>query len=192
MVLSSPAGSYLVDLLKLRASGQELAQLFEDIKITKVGIDIEQQLLWLQRDFSVFSANVFDFREILRCENLSADPLTLSIELFEETIRSYRNLLFKRPLAPIDYQYLSSVGRLPYRILTGCHRLCLEYPIESLRKTYYLSNVLCERDWVHRPMTLNEMEMEIFSGKENVPWEGSDIKLKRLHRWREHAGRMYD
>lgn len=41
-------------------------QVFDDIRIAKVGIDIEKQLQWLQRDFSVFSANVFDFKEIFK------------------------------------------------------------------------------------------------------------------------------
>lgn len=35
-------------------------------RILKVGLNIEQQLLWLQRDFSVFTINVFDLRDALR------------------------------------------------------------------------------------------------------------------------------
>jgi hypothetical protein len=53
-------------------------QLFEDPTIVKIGLAMDPQLLWLQRDFGIFTANVFDLKETLSSEGIPADPCSLS------------------------------------------------------------------------------------------------------------------
>jgi hypothetical protein len=38
---------------------------------------MDSQLLWLQRDFDIFTVNIFDFNEIVNNERMLTDPCSM-------------------------------------------------------------------------------------------------------------------
>ncbi|BDA42121.1 probable exosome component 10 at N-terminal half [Coccomyxa sp. Obi] len=67
MQLSTRTADYLVDVIALRSIvGSVLAPIFADVKIVKVLHGADSDIVWLQRDFGIYVANLFDTGQAAR------------------------------------------------------------------------------------------------------------------------------
>ncbi|CAL8468190.1 g7729 [Coccomyxa elongata] len=67
MQLSTRTADYLVDVITLRSIvGPVLAPIFADVKILKVLHGADSDIVWLQRDFGIYVANLFDTGQAAR------------------------------------------------------------------------------------------------------------------------------
>lgn len=162
----------------------------------KLGIAFERQLQWLQRDFSIFSVNCFDIKELLAAAELPADISCLSEKLFNRTIERPEKpeLMYCRPLASEQKEYLSDCTALTTRIIATHPKYFFDQPTEALERAYYNSNFHCRHAYRHRTETVGDLEAVIFVGKENMIFRTDDSlwKLKKLTKWREHTAKMRD
>ncbi|KAF8569341.1 hypothetical protein P879_05045 [Paragonimus westermani] len=144
--LSTRDGDYIIDALALRDHLYKLNEIFTNPRVTKVFHGSDSDLMWLQRDFSVYVVNLFDTGVAARELQLGRFSLTYLLQRYVNVRASKKYQLADwriRPLPDelIEYArtdthyliYVASVmcqelqdrGRL-HVVLERCRQLCLK------------------------------------------------------------------
>ena len=92
--------TFLVDLLKLRQEFPKLCKIsLEDPNLLKIGLSMQDQIKWLQRDFKIFMIGTFDLKELLSIWSIPLDIQSLSREFLKATTfpNARESNLYKRP-----------------------------------------------------------------------------------------------
>ncbi|KAA3681863.1 exosome complex exonuclease RRP6, partial [Paragonimus westermani] len=144
--LSTRDGDYVIDALALRDHLYKLNEIFTNPRVIKVFHGSDSDLMWLQRDFSVYVVNLFDTGVAARELQLGRFSLTYLLQRYVNIRASKKYQLADwriRPLPDelIEYArtdthyllYVASVmcqelqdrGRL-HAVLERCRQLCLK------------------------------------------------------------------
>ncbi|CAE6200508.1 unnamed protein product [Arabidopsis arenosa] len=83
MQISTRTEDYIVDTFKLRIHiGPYLREIFKDPKKKKIMHGADRDIIWLQRDFSIYVCNLFDTGQASRVLNLERNSLEFLLQHF--------------------------------------------------------------------------------------------------------------
>lgn len=116
--ISCEESDYVIDCFKLREEIQQLNQVFTNPKILKLGLDSNDKLLWLQRDFGVYVLNLIDLKFILNSLSLPTSLPFLANKFLDFSFKNiYKEFDFrKRPINSQEKLFLRSFSHFILRL----------------------------------------------------------------------------
>ncbi|XP_074566387.1 protein RRP6-like 2 [Curcuma longa] len=198
MQISTRDEDFVIDTLKLRIYvGQYLREVFKDHSKRKVMHGADRDILWLQRDFSIYVCNLFDTGQASRVLQMERNSLEYLLHHFcgVEANKDYQNADWRlRPIpdemlkyAREDTHYLlyiydhmkrtllaesSDANDLILEVYKRSSTICMQlYKKEIFTDTSFLSI------YGLRDADLNAMQLAVASG---------------LYQWRDYIARVED
>ncbi|KAK9816813.1 hypothetical protein WJX72_005334 [[Myrmecia] bisecta] len=213
MQLSTRSEDFIVDTLALRSElGRHFGPIFADVRVVKVLHGADSDILWLQRDFGIYVANMFDTGQAARVLEFPGLGLAYLLQHFCDIKADKKYQLADwrvRPLSPemlhyarSDTHYLLYIyDRLKEELLAQADRvpanLCVQLPAEVAPGA--LGTVL-ERS---RRLCLQLYEKELFTEtsyldlynrcRETNPLDAEQLAVfAGLFAWRDRIARELD
>lgn len=191
--ISFDAGDFLIDALRLREHLHLLNRLFTNSNILKVGMNCQEKLLWLQRDFGIFSVNFLDLALIVRQLSLPDSLPFLANKFLGFSFKDiYVEFDFrKRPVGQAEQTYLRSFSHLILRIFFAVKDLAPKFGFDKFFEHIFdESKMLCLPTY-EKPYPL-EMYSRVFADAHFNLNKTYANKLSKLLMWRDYTARLVD
>jgi len=191
--ISFDTQDYLIDALKLREHLHILNRAFTSSQILKIGMNCQEKLLWLQRDFGIFNVNFLDLSLIVRQLNLP-DSLPFLANKFLGF--SFKNIYVefdfrKRPINQAEKIYLQSFSHLILRLFFAVKDLIPKFGFDKFfEQIFEESKMFCFYTY-EKPFPL-EAYSHIFSDARFNLNKTHANKLIKLMMWRDYTARLAD
>jgi len=197
MQISTMHKDYLIDTLSLRSELHQLNEIFTKPSILKVFHGADMDILWLQRDLSLYIVNMFDTHQ-------AAVQLDLPYRSLMKLLKKYCNIDINkcfqladwriRPLTPEMMKYArEDTHYLLYikDILTNELIDAANGKTNILKVVYDRSTDICKRTYV-KPVWTEESCMDMYR-KERRNFNNKQMyAFVELHKWRDHVARQED
>lgn len=197
--LSSPDKDWIVDPYPIWSEMTTLNELFADPKIVKVIHGADNDVMWLQRDFSVYLVNLFDTHVAAKVLNFPAGSRSYAFLLYHycgvKADKQYQLADWRiRPLPEEMVRY----ARTDTRYLIHVYNLMKNSLIEDgnennnlLRSTLDSSTELCKRRFC-KPVITPTSHMALLR-RSGIFFNSRQLHaLKGLYQWRDKVAREED
>lgn len=197
--ISTRQKDYIIDAIELRDDLHELNEIFANPNIVKVLHGADGDVLWLQRDLSVYIVNMFDTHQA--CQELSFPKKSLAYLMeFYCSVNANKTKSMKtadwrvRPLSEELYTYArEDTHYLLYIFDCLRHALLEQSTGESnlLKVVYDLSLNICKRPY-EKPR-IKPDSIKRFATKNYLEFNSRQMYvLEKLYLWRDKVAREKD
>ncbi|XP_058793468.1 exosome component 10 isoform X2 [Phymastichus coffea] len=197
MQISTRDTDYLVDTLSLRSDLHILNEVFTKPSILKVFHGAESDILWLQRDLSLYIVNMFDTHQAAK--HLELPFLSLAyllkthchidpnkhFQLADWRIRPLPEELMK--YARDDTHYLLYLKD----VLTNQLIDVANGQTNVLKAVYGRSTDICKKTYI-KPIWTEDSYLSMYRKSQKMFNNRQVHALKELHKWRDETARMED
>ena len=197
--LSSPDKDWIVDPYPIWSEMTLLNELFADPKIVKVIHGADNDVLWLQRDFSVYLVNLFDTHIAAKVLNFPAGSRSYAFLLYHycgvKADKQYQLADWRiRPLPEEMIRYARTDTRYLIHVYNLMKNALIENGNENnnlLRSTLDSSTELCKRRFC-KPVLTPTSHMALLR-RSGIFFNSRQLHaLKALYQWRDKAAREED
>ncbi|XP_014214154.2 exosome component 10 [Copidosoma floridanum] len=197
MQISTTDTDYLIDTLSLRSDLHILNKIFTDSSILKVFHGADSDVLWLQRDLSIYVVNMFDTHQAAKQLELPFLSLSYLLKLFcqidinkhfqlaDWRIRPLPNELLRYAREDTHYLlYLKNV--LSNALIDAAHGQS-----NILKSVYMRSTDICKNTY-RKPIWTEESNLNIYRKSQKIFNNRQLYAFKELDRWRDETARIED
>ncbi|XP_015601250.1 exosome component 10 [Cephus cinctus] len=197
MQISTKDTDYIIDTLTLRSELHQLNEILTNPKILKVFHGADQDILWLQRDLSLYIVNMFDTYRAAKQLNLpylslayllktycGLDP-NKHFQLADWRIRPLPDEL--RKYAREDTHYLLYIKDILRNSLIDA----ANGQSNILKAVYDRSTEVCKQVYV-KPIWTEDSYLSMYRKSQKMFNNRQIYALKELHKWRDITARLED
>ncbi|KAJ1524914.1 hypothetical protein ONE63_009772 [Megalurothrips usitatus] len=197
MQISTGETDYIIDTLSLRSDLHVLNEAFTNPKILKVFHGAESDILWLQRDLSLYVVNMFDTYQAAKVLNFAGLSLSFLLKHYCD-INAEKHFQLAdwriRPL-PAELQ-LYARGDTHYLIyIYECMRNALIKSANGqtnlIQAVYQRSTEVCKRRY-HKFILREDSHMELYRKSKKMFHNRQMYALQHLFQWRDKVAREED
>ena len=197
--LSSPDKDWIVDPYPIWSEMTMLNELFADPKILKVIHGADNDVLWLQRDFSVYLVNLFDTHIAAKVLNFPAGSRSYAFLLYHycgvKAEKQYQLADWRiRPLPEEMIRYARTDTRYLIHVYSRMKNALIENGNENnnlLRSTLDSSTELCKRRF-RKPVVTATSHLALLR-RSGIFFNSRQLHaLKQLYGWRDQVAREED
>jgi len=197
MQISTMHKDYLIDTLSLRSELHQLNEIFTKPSILKVFHGADMDILWLQRDLSLYIINMFDTHQAAVQLNLPYRSLMKLLKKYCDIDVNKRFQLADwriRPLTPEMMKY----AREDTHYLLYIKDILRNELIDAangktnlLKVVYDRSTDICKRTYV-KPVWTEESCMDMYRKEQRNFNNRQMYAFVQLHKWRDQIARQED
>ncbi|KAL3318939.1 Exosome component 10 [Cichlidogyrus casuarinus] len=151
MQISSPKKDYLIDTLALRAHMQQMNEVFTNPSIVKVFHGADSDLMWLQRDFSVFVVNLFDTRQAAKALQYQHGSLSYLLMKFVQVKAKKEYQLADWRIRPLPHELIEYARVDTHYLLHIASAMKDELEQNNLLFSVLNRSLQMTRDLYHKP-----------------------------------------
>lgn len=197
MQISTINTDYLIDTLTLRAELHQLNEIFTKPSILKVFHGADMDILWLQRDLSLYVVNMFDTHQAAKQLNLPYLSLAYLLNKYCGIVPNKHFQLADWRIRPLPFEMMRYAREDTHYLLHIKDMLKNEL-IEMangksniLKAVYDQSIEICKRTYV-KPRWTEESCMHLYR-KSQMSFNTKQMyAFVELHRWRDVTAREED
>ncbi|XP_025996569.1 exosome component 10 [Solenopsis invicta] len=197
MQISTITTDYLIDTLTLRSELHRLNEIFTKPSILKVFHGADMDILWLQRDLSLYVVNMFDTHQAARQLNLPYLSLAHLIKKYCDIDLNKQFQLADWRIRPLPLE-LTRYAREDTRYLLYIKDMLNNELIDAangksniLKAVYDQSTEICKRTYV-KPIWTEESCIDLYRKSRKSFNNKQMYALVELHRWRDLIAREED
>ncbi|KAK6616774.1 hypothetical protein RUM43_015116 [Polyplax serrata] len=197
MQISTRDADYIIDTLTLRSALQELNKVFTDPSKVKVFHGADADILWLQRDLSLYVVNMFDTHQAAKLLNYPNLSLAYLLQHFCNVIAQKHFQLADWRIRPLpqelityareDTHYLLYIyDNLKNSLLEKCNG-----QTNLLESAIKESTRICSKVYVKPPFD-KDGHLDIYHRSKKLFDNRQKFALQRLFEWRDATARNLD
>ncbi|XP_018316117.1 exosome component 10 [Mycetomoellerius zeteki] len=197
MQISTIQTDYLIDTLSLRSELHQLNEIFTRSSILKVFHGADMDILWLQRDLSLYIVNMFDTHQAAKQLNLPYLSLAYLLNKYCGIDPNKHFQLADWRIRPLPLE-LMKYAREDTHYLLYIKDMLKNELIDAangksniLKAVYDQSTEICKRTYV-KPIWTEESCMNMYRKSQKSFNNKQIYALMELHRWRDLTARQED
>ncbi|XP_011647610.1 exosome component 10 [Pogonomyrmex barbatus] len=197
MQISTVNTDYLIDTLTLRSELYQLNEIFTKPSILKVFHGADMDILWLQRDLSLYVVNMFDTHQAAKQLNLPYLSLAYLLNKYCNITSNKHFQLADWRIRPLPLE-LMKYAREDTHYLLYIKDVLKNELIDAangksniLKAVYDQSTDICKRTYV-KPIWTEESCMNVYRKSQKSFNNKQMYALLELHRWRDLTAREED
>ncbi|XP_018049348.1 PREDICTED: exosome component 10 isoform X2 [Atta colombica] len=197
MQISTIQTDYLIDTLSLRSELYQLNEIFTKPSILKVFHGADMDILWLQRDLSLYVVNMFDTHQAAKQLNLPYLSLAYLLNKYCEIDPNKHFQLADWRIRPLPVELMKYAREDTHYLLYVKDMLKNELidaangKSNILKAVYDQSTEICKRTYV-KPIWTEESCMNMYRKSQKSFNNKQMYALMELHRWRDLTARQED
>lgn len=197
MQISTISTDYLIDTLTLRSELHQLNEIFTKRSILKVFHGADMDILWLQRDLSLYVVNMFDTHQAAKQLNLPYLSLAYLLNKYCGVDPNKDFQLADWRIRPLPLEMMRYAREDTHYLLYIKDMLKNELidaangKSNILKVVYDQSTEICKRTYV-KPIWTEESCMNMYRKRQKSFNNKQMYALIELHRWRDLTAREED
>lgn len=197
MQISTKDTDYLIDTLTLRSELHILNEVFTKPTILKVLHGADSDILWLQRDLSLYIVNMFDTHQAAKQLALPFLSLAYLLKTYCEVDKNKNFQLADWRIRPLPEE-LMRYARDDTHYLLYLKDILSNALIDSangqnniLKAVYTRSNDICKSTYT-KPIWTETSYLNMYRKSQKMFNNRQLFALKELHQWRDETARLED
>ncbi|XP_018374950.1 PREDICTED: exosome component 10 [Trachymyrmex cornetzi] len=197
MQISTIQTDYLIDTLSLRSELHQLNEIFTKPSILKIFHGADMDILWLQRDLSLYVVNMFDTHQAAKQLNLPYLSLAYLLNKYCGIDPNKHFQLADWRIRPLPLELMKYAREDTHYLLYVKDMLKNELidtangKSNVLKAVYDQSAEICKRTYV-KPIWTEESCMNMYRKSQKSFNNKQIYALMELHRWRDLTARQED
>lgn len=197
MQISTVHTDYLIDTLTLRSELHQLNEIFTKPSVLKIFHGADMDILWLQRDLSLYIVNMFDTHQ-------AAVQLNLPYRSLNKLLKKYCDIDLNKHFQLADWRIRPLTKEMMKYAREDTHYLlyikdmlqnelinAANGKTNLLKVVYDKSTDLCKRTYV-KPVWTEEICMNMYRKEQRTFNNKQMYALLELHKWRDLTAREED
>lgn len=197
MQISTVDGDYIIDTLSLRDKLYVLNEIFTKPSILKVFHGAEHDILWLQRDLSLYVVNMFDTFHAAKLLEFNSLSLAHLMQKYCKRSPNKRFQLADWRIRPLP-QELKDYAREDTHYLIYLYQVLKRELLNKangqenlLRAAFQRSTDVCKTRYL-KPIWTDQSHLNLYNRSKRLFDNRQMCALKELYQWRDNIARIED
>ncbi|XP_037948594.1 exosome component 10-like [Teleopsis dalmanni] len=195
--MSTKDKDYIFDALKLRDDMHILNEVLTNPKIVKIFHGADLDIIWLQRDLSLYVVNMFDTHHAAKLLNFSRLSLAYLLKHYCDIEVDKTFQLADWRIRPLPDMLINYARQDTHYLIYVYESICNDLLDKSnqhgnlLRNVYQTSNELCKRRYC-KPLFNNDSHLEFYRKSKHIFDNRQMSALSEIFAWRDAIARKED